>query len=132
MQISDFNPHNLRMTEDIESNLNTLMIRIRLLLGKIPTEILHKNSFSVTSGLRSVEQQNKLVEQGKSRAKTSMHVIGAAADLYDPRSELDEWVSQNVKVIEDIGLWFEHKNYTPNWSHIQIYPPQSGKRFFIP
>ena len=62
----------------------------------------------------------------------SMHLFGAAVDLYDPRGDLDNWCFENVKVLEDIGIWLEHKVYTPNWTHVQIFPPASGNRFFIP
>ena len=132
MIIEDLNPHKYKLTEEIEDNLHILYAKIMMLYKALPREILSRNTFSVTSGLRSQEQQDKLIAAGKSRAKQSLHVLGAAVDLYDPRSELDEWVSNNVEVIQEIGLWFEHKNYTPNWCHVQIFAPQSGKRFFIP
>lgn len=62
----------------------------------------------------------------------SAHIFGAAADVSDPKKELQSWIKQNVKLMEEIGLWFEDFSATPTWVHGQAYAPKSGNRFFKP
>lgn len=86
----------------------------------------------VTSGLRSSKQQEELIKAGKSNATKSKHMYGMAADVSDPEGKLARWCLDNVKVLEEAGLWCEHPDYTPGWVHFQMTPPRSGNRFFIP
>ena len=67
-------------------------------------------------------------------APNSNHKQGLAVDIYDPVESLDNFVNdpKQAKLIEGLGLYFEHKDYTKGWCHVQIVPPKSGKRFFIP
>ena len=96
MRFEDLNPHNLPITYEIEANMRILLAKTRLLLETIPEEILHSNTFSVTSGLRSQAQQQKLIDNGRTKAKMSMHLFGAAVDLYDPRGDLDNWCFDKI------------------------------------
>lgn len=67
-------------------------------------------------------------------SKTSMHMTGEAADLYDLKGSLKAWLmsAAGQAALKEIGLWMEHPSATPNWVHIQIRPPKSGKRVFYP
>lgn len=114
------------MTPEIDSNLQVLLERlnvIRLAYGKPMT---------ITSGLRSQAQQDALIKAGKSNAPKSKHLFGQAADIFDPRGELKIWLMQNIKLLEDVGIWLEDFGSTPTWVHMQCVPPNSGKRIFIP
>jgi hypothetical protein len=62
----------------------------------------------------------------------SQHLKGAAIDIYDPKKELQAWCLKNEALFGEIGLWMEDFKATPNWVHFQIYPPKSGKRWFLP
>lgn len=65
----------------------------------------------------------------------SNHKLGLAVDLYDPDGgKIDEWVTNpiNIKYIIAIDLYFEDKKSTPGWCHVQIVPPKSGRRWFLP
>jgi uncharacterized protein YcbK (DUF882 family) len=86
----------------------------------------------ITSGLRSEGQQAELIKAGKSNATKSKHLLGLAADIADPENKLYDFLQANPQLMESIGLWCEDKSATPNWCHIQITPPGSGKRFFLP
>lgn len=65
-------------------------------------------------------------------AKKSKHMTCEACDLSDYTGSLDAWCVNNLDALERIGLWLEHPNSTPNWCHVQIVPPRSGLRVFIP
>ncbi len=62
----------------------------------------------------------------------SAHLSGCAVDISDPNKELQAWCLANVSELEKAELWCEDFSATSNWVHFQIYPPRSGKRFFLP
>lgn len=126
ISLLELNSHGYPTTKDMDANLAQLLEkvnRVRAAYG-IP--------MTVTSGLRSENQQQALIASGKSSAPKSHHLTGEAADILDQGGRLKKWVLQNVALIEDIGLWMEDFTHTPSWVHFQIVPPRSGNRFFIP
>lgn len=124
--MKELNPHNLPTPGAVAKNLQTLFERMNELRQSYGKPMI------VTSGLRSDEKQAELIAQGKTNAKFSKHLAGAACDIYDPKKELANWCLANEDRLKAIGLWCEHPDYTKNWVHFQIMPPMSGKRFFIP
>jgi hypothetical protein len=124
--ISELNPHNYPTSGAVPNNLKILFERVMELQDACEME------FTVTSGLRSEEQQLELISQGKSNALTSKHLAGAAADLHDPDGLISDYCLSNPEVLERIGLWMEHPDHTKGWVHVQIMAPKSGKRVFIP
>lgn len=65
-------------------------------------------------------------------AKGSKHISCLAIDLEDRDGALDAWCLANLDVLEEIGLWLEHPDATPDWCHLQTQPPRSGNRVFDP
>jgi hypothetical protein len=65
-------------------------------------------------------------------AKGSKHISCLAIDLEDRDGALDAWCLAHLDVLEEIGLWLEHPDATPDWCHLQIQPPRSGNRVFTP
>lgn len=126
ISLHELNPHEYPTDEETKENLETLLLR----MNKI-REIWAKPMI-ITSGLRNKEHQLKLIVKGVSKATKSNHLIGAACDVKDADGSLGEWCLENVKTLEEVGLWCEHPNHTKGWVHFQIVPPRSGKRFFIP
>lgn len=114
-----------------QANLMTLLekiSRVRIAYGKPMT---------VTSGYRSMQEHLDIYKRkgitDKNRIPMkSKHLVGAAVDISDPKRELQVWCKNNVKLLEEIGLWMEDFAYTSNWVHFQVIPPKSGNRFFIP
>ncbi len=91
----------------------------------------------VSSGLRSMKDHLRIyAEKGitdKSKIPMkSKHLSGEALDFADPKKELQTWIKDNVKLMEEIGLWMEDFSATETWVHIQTVPPKSGNRFFKP
>jgi len=94
----------------------------------------------VTSGYRSLEKHlaiyaaKGITDQSKIPMKSN-HLYGLAADLVpieDDIKHLHNWVLDNVKLCEELGLYFERFDYSPTWLHVQCVAPKSGNRFFIP
>jgi hypothetical protein len=122
----ELNPRGHPTTPIIDKNLLILLQRMNELRS------IWAKPMIVTSGLRSEEKQQELIAQGKSTARVSKHLSGNACDILDKDGSLGKWCLDNASVLERIGLWCEHPDYTKGWVHFQIMPPLSGKRFFIP
>lgn len=106
------------------------MLKNSVITVQRANELLKRASLDrrVVSGYRPAEI-NAMV---KGAAPNSKHTICAAVDLEDHDGKLGEWCIENLGELADIGLWMEHKGSTPTWVHVQIYPPKSGNRVFIP
>lgn len=63
---------------------------------------------------------------------TSKHVNCQACDLADPVGDLDDFCYKNQEILANLGLYLEHPDATPGWTHLQTVPPKSGKRVFRP
>lgn len=83
---------------------------------------------SISSGYRPAY----INEKTKNAAKHSLHMICAACDIEDPTGELAKFCLADIPMLEHIELWVEDPAYTKGWVHVQLYPPRSGKRVFIP
>lgn len=67
-------------------------------------------------------------------APNSQHTVAKAVDLSDDDGALDAWLMTPAgqAALMAAGLWMEHPNSTPRWSHVQTVAPRSGRRVFIP
>lgn len=63
-------------------------------------------------------------------AASSSHKEARAVDVYDPRNELDELITDELLASE--GLYREAPDSTPGWVHLTTRAPKSGRRTFIP
>lgn len=107
--------------------------KVRALFGK---------SMICTSGVRTLADhleiyRKKGITDPKKIPMKSKHLEtiedAFAGDFGGPNVKaLQQWCLDNVKALEEIGLWCEDFKYTPTWVHFQDVPPASGKRFFIP
>lgn len=122
--LKELNPHNFDTDDQINYNLDILLDKLNKL------QKLYKGPIIITSGLRSQALQHKLIANGRSTATKSNHLIGAAADIYDPDGLLYNWLKENESVLIDLCLWCEER--MGPWQHLQIFPPKSGKRWFYP
>lgn len=128
--ISELNPRGFPTSEIINKNLNELFHKIMAWQDVYMDE--GGRPFVVTSGLRDEAFQNELIAQGKTKAKHSKHIYGAAVDLRDKTGVLGRWALENEFYFKQLGLYFEDPRYTKGWVHAQIMAPLSGKIFFIP
>jgi uncharacterized protein YcbK (DUF882 family) len=115
--------------ESMRSDLEKLLKRVNNL------QELYGQKFVVTSGFRSLAHHiaiyhRKGITDPKKIPMKSKHLFCQAVDLEDKDGRLYKWVQQNEKYLEDIGLWYELG--TKGWVHLQILPPASGRRGFLP
>lgn len=118
-------------------NLNLLLTKLQHL------EYAYGFPFMVTSGFRTWAEHkstyrtinDRRIIQKKPELPIpihSQHLLGNAADIFDPKGELKAWVVKNMDLIESLDLYMEAFKYTENWVHVQKTSPASGSRFFIP
>ena len=99
--------------------------------------IAYGKPMRVTSGFRSISQhleiykKKGITDKSKIPMKSS-HLEFKAVDISDPKGELKEYIKNNLKLVEDLGIYFEDFSATPGWVHFTYRPPASGKRFFMP
>lgn len=65
-------------------------------------------------------------------APTSAHKQGMAVDIYDPKGEIDKWLLAHPDTLEKFGIYIEHPDDTPGWSHWSTRAPKSGRHIFKP
>ena len=122
----ELNVYKYPTTPEVRTNLEKLFTAINIIRAA------WGKPMTVTSGLRSPDDQRRLIDAGKSKAKASNHLIGAAVDIKDFDAKLGEWCKANIGVLEKAGLWCEDPAYTNGWVHFQCVQPKSGHRFYIP
>jgi len=122
----ELNPHNYTLTEEQKPNFERLfeiMNEIRKAYG---------NPMVITSGLRNDQDQARIDGAAGRIPRKSMHLLGAACDVWDRDGLLWKWCMNNMKLLEKLDIYLEDKSFTPTWVHFQILPPKSKKRIFIP
>lgn len=110
------------LTGPMEVNLEKLLKAVnkfRAVYGK---------PLKVTSGYRPAA----INSQVKGAAKASNHMVCLAVDLADSDGKLAEYCLNNLKLLEEFGLWMENPGSTKGWVHLQCVPPRSGSRVFKP
>lgn len=109
---------------EVQDNIKTLHERINVIRKAYGKPMI------VNSGLRRPQ------DQPKNAAIKSNHLIGAAIDIDDDeKGTLWNWVKDNLKLLQEVGLWIEDPRWTHgngSWLHFQVVPPKSGKRIYIP
>jgi uncharacterized protein YcbK (DUF882 family) len=117
--MKEINPHSYPTTPEQDLNLQRLLKALNSIRSSWGKPMI------VTSGLRSQQDQERI----NPSAPKSKHLIGAAADIKDDGS-LYKWLETNPKAMELAGIYCEVG--TNGWVHIQVLPPKSGKRWFLP
>ena len=63
-------------------------------------------------------------------AATSSHKEAKAVDVFDPKNELDDLITDAL--LSAYGLYREDPSKTQTWCHLTTRAPKSGKRTFLP
>lgn len=62
----------------------------------------------------------------------SSHKEGLAVDRYDPDGQIDKTLMAHQDLLVKCGIYIEHPDSTPGWSHWTIKAPSSGHHVFYP
>lgn len=116
------------LTYDIIANANVLLDRVNALLGVFSDETGIEIE-QVASGWRP----KGINDATANAAASSRHLTGEAIDLRDTADRaLARWCLSHLQALEELGLWMEDPQWTPTWVHLQIRPPRSERRVYIP
>ncbi len=116
----ELNPHDYPTDGEVAANLAVLLDRLNQVRDAYGQPMI------INSGLRSQSDQSRI----NPSAPKSKHLIGAAADINDPDGKFYDWCRANEALLVKIGFWMETRQ--GGWQHLQIFPPKSGNRWFIP
>jgi uncharacterized protein YcbK (DUF882 family) len=117
--------------EELEENLLELLIKVNKIRDAFGFPM------HVTSGFRDRLDQIRIYSAKGITDESKMHMGSKhftcqAIDVYDPDHKLQNYVKENIHLMEQIEVWFEDFSNTANWVHIQSVAPASGHRFFKP
>jgi uncharacterized protein YcbK (DUF882 family) len=113
-----------------QQDIQELLKRVNILRSE------YGKPFIVTSGYRTLQDHiriynNKGIFDRNKIPMGSQHLRGASIDIADPDLSLTKWLKENdSKRLVDVKLYAEEGN--SNWVHLQLYPPKSGNRWFLP
>jgi DNA-directed RNA polymerase subunit M/transcription elongation factor TFIIS len=110
-------------TKEIEQNAKNLLDKINAFLHEIGIKERKVNSGWRPAGINDTTQN---------AAKGSNHLKALAIDLEDKNGDLRTLVLKNLDKAKQYGIYFEDMRWTKGWIHMQIVPPKSGKRIYIP
>lgn len=118
------------LTPRVRANAALTVERVNYLLEVYAAATGDTRPRKVNSGWRPLSINMRV----RGSAMRSKHLSGEACDLDDFDGSLDRWCASaaGLAELERIGLWLEHPDKTPGWSHCQIVPPRSGNRIFYP
>jgi len=110
--------------KDHQNNIKLLTSRVNKLLK------IYGSKRKINDGYRRPQ------DTPKGGSPTSWHYKGAAIDIDDDdNGNFALWCLDHLEIIKDCELYMEDPRWTNgcgSWVHLQIYPPRSGKRVFIP
>ncbi len=131
--------HPADLTDAIRDNATLLLGRTNLLLSWAYAENVRpaldaRTGTHIASGWRPPA----INDATSNAAKASRHITGEAIDLRDHGTrDLARWCLKNLDALDEIGLWMEDPQWTHTppgqpWVHLQIQPPRSHRRVYIP
>jgi len=65
-------------------------------------------------------------------AANSSHKEARAVDHFDPDGHIDDWIMAHQDRLEFYGIYIEHPDSTPGWSHWSDRAPGSCHHVFYP
>ena len=122
------------LTHEIAQNAIATVDQVNQLLERAAADGVTPGTNAATgTAVASGWRPKGINEHTANAAGGSKHLTALACDVKDDNSRsLARWCLGNLDVLEEIGLWMEDPQWTPSWVHLQIVPPGSGRRVYIP
>lgn len=135
------------LTQQITDNATELLRVVNILLDFAEADGVRPNLDEVTgtyvaSGWRPPAVNDRTANSAKD---ASTHLTGRGIDLDDHLDRrLAVWCCKNLDVLKRLGLYMEDPRWTGGrerkpgegerdpWVHLQIVPPKSGRRVYVP
>lgn len=111
----------IELTLEVEANIKLLLKAVNGLLSELGL------TYDVSSGFRPSAVNSQI----KGSAKKSAHMRGLAIDLVG--NELAKLLLTKPELLKKYGLWLEHPDHTPTWTHLDLITRSARKiQVFIP
>lgn len=115
------------LTPEMKADSADLLDKVNALLADFYKAFPELQARYITSGYRTPEAN--AAAGGKPKSK---HMLCQAVDIADADKKLGQWLTMFPDVLIRHDLYMEAKASTPTWVHLQIIPPKSKKRIFLP
>lgn len=125
------------LTTETRYNAARLVGKVNNLLAMAEADGVAPGTDQVThTAVASGWRPQMVNDRTANAASGSKHLDGRAVDLQDtPNRDLARWCLRNLDALQDAGLWMEDPRWTGGadpWVHLQLVPPASGHRVYIP
>lgn len=131
--------HGAELTDAIRDNVIELLGRVNLLLSwAVADQVRPASDARTGTPVASGWRPPAINDATSNAAAHSRHLTGEAIDLRDTGTrDLARWCLNNLDALEEIGLWMEDPQWThappgQPWVHLQIVPPGSHRRVYVP
>lgn len=115
------------LSPEMKADAEDLLEKVNALLADFYTHNPEESERVITSGYRT-----PAANAAAGGAKKSRHMICQAVDISDPTGTLGKWLTRQPEKLAEFDLYMEAKSATPTWTHLQLTPPKSKKRIFLP
>lgn len=129
IELEQFFPDGVEVSDEIRSNAGVLLHRVNLLLmayrdsgNPLDESLVH------TGWLANAAQAKRRDMSGP-----NLHGNGMAIDVSDIHGAMDEWLMANQHILGQRELWMEHPAGTRGFCRLQMVPPvgvRRGRVFF--
>lgn len=126
------------LTPELEANLVLLLEPVNLFVASataegVPIGVDERTGTIVASGWRPLAVNDRTQNAGAD----STHIWCLGIDLQDltPERLLARFALRCARqggLLEQWGLYMERPQWTPDWVHLQLRSPKSGRRVYIP
>lgn len=127
------------VTAEVEDNIAILLPAVNTFLEvalheEIPIGVDEKTGNLVASGLRPIQVNDRT----QNAAGDSTHIHGLGVDLQDilalgrPLARFALRCARPGGLLDELELYMERPQWTPDWLHLQKKSPKSGRRVYIP
>lgn len=118
----ELNPKGHPLTGTLLKNFQFLLATLNYVRG------VYGKPMVINRGYSTPEEQAEI----NPKCPHDAHVAALGADIKDEDKDFWNWCLDHMGLLEELGIYLESKAYTPLHTHLQLYPPQSGNRIFIP
>jgi len=119
---SEIVPYSVTLTESQDANVSKLLAKMNVIRAEYGMPL------RVTSGFRTREDEMRI----DPAHPNSAHTRGEAVDILDTDGRFWNWCVDHLELLAELGVYLESRAYTPTHVHLQICPPASGHRIFLP
>lgn len=119
-------------TDERKANAERLLAVCESLEAEMDSDVTFPDNPATGDGVSGIQYGGFRPQDCPQGAPHSSHKEGLAVDRYDPHGDIDTWCMAHQDILKAKGIYIEHPDSTPHWSHWTIHSPASGHTVFYP